>query len=110
MKVLEVCEAFVRMAELAGALGVSRINELPGCWEHQVDAKWWISVNGSKDLRRNSDGIELSPFSMAVKFNGWPAGIIDLAGGVIAAGECANEDTFIAALQAATQAASEVKA
>ena len=35
----QVCEAFARLAELGGALGVKDINRLPGCWEHQIDRK-----------------------------------------------------------------------
>ena len=104
------CEAFARIAELATALGVSKIGQLPGCWEHQVDERWWIAVNGGKEARANSDGFEVPSFSAVVKFNGWPAGVIDPYAGVLAAGAAANEDTFIAALQAATALAKSAAA
>jgi hypothetical protein len=47
---------------------------------------WEISLDGA-NLRAS------------IKFNGWPAGIIDPAGGIIAAGGIANEDAFIAAIE-----------
>lgn len=39
-------------------------------------------------------------YQAKVTWCGWPAGIITPNGGVIAAGECANEDTFIEAIEA----------
>lgn len=99
----DLCEAFSVMAELATALGVSKIGNLPGCWEHQIDDQWWISVNGHDKAVSNRDGFNVEPFSMAITYNGWPAGICYRNGGLIAAGECANEDTFISAMQAAIQ-------
>ena len=99
--VMRVAECFSKVAELAIALGVEGINKLPGCWEHQVDEHWRIHVNGHMEL---VDGIK--PYEMMVWFNGWPAGIVHpVLGGVIAVGEIANEDTFIAALDAALDAA-----
>lgn len=103
----EVKEAFVRCAELGLALGVTSINKLPGCWEHQVDERWWIAMNGHRENIKASDGFEVPPFNIAIKYNGWPAGIIGAHGGIIAAGSCANEDAFIEALLAATAAAKE---
>ena len=90
-------ECFSKVADLGLALGVEKIFLLPGCWEHQVDEHWCIKVNGHMEP---IDGIP--PHHMMVLFNGWPAGIIHPTdGGVIAAGTLANEDTFIAALDAA---------
>jgi len=37
----------------------------------------------------------ISPFTLAISWGGFPAGILDYNGGVIAAGDAANEDTFI---------------
>jgi hypothetical protein len=42
---------------------------------------------------------DINPFAAHVYWNGWFAGIIDGAGGVIAAGNAANEDALIAWLQ-----------
>ena len=98
---MRVAECFGKVAELAGALGVQGINTLSGCWDHQVDEYWLIKVNGH---RETIDRIQ--PYEMMIWFNGLPAGIVHpIRGGVIAAGELVNEDTFIAALDAAILAA-----
>jgi hypothetical protein len=99
----QLMEAFARIADLGCALGVRDINKLPGCWEHQIDKQWWIALNGHREPMKDSHGFEVPPFSAAVEYNGWPAGIIDPSGGIIAAGSCANENTFIDALIAATE-------
>lgn len=92
--------------ELAAAMKVVLINQLRGCWEVQVDNLWWFAVNGHTEpmLCSRSD-IPIDPFNAYVMFNGWPAFILSPAGGCGAAGEAANEDTLIAALQAATERA-----
>ena len=94
-------EAFFEIGNLAGRLGVEGINKFPGCWEHQVDDSWWIAVNTHAEKTTCSTGVDVPAYHAYVMFNGWPAGVISPAGGVIAAGECANEDTFIAALKRA---------
>ncbi len=60
---------------------------VPGVTFDRSVGPWEISLDG-KTLQAK------------LKFNGWPAGIIDPAGGIIAAGEAANEDAFIAAIEA----------
>ena len=100
---MQVAECFSKVAELAIALGVEGINKLPGCWEHHVDDHWLIKVNGHTEPVG-----DIKPYEMMVWFNDWPAGIIHpITGGVIAAGTLANEDTFIAALDAAILAAGD---
>lgn len=98
-----IVEAMMRVVELAEKLGVTKINEMDGCWEHQVDEKWWIACNGHQETTRNSHGAEVPPFHVYVEYNGWPAGLINPRQGVIAAGEGANERTFIAALRKAAK-------
>ena len=96
---LPVC--LLKIADLALALGVESYNTLPGCWEHQMDEHWFIKINGHKEA---IDGI--GPSWMIVWFNGWPAGNVHpVLGGVIAKSKSVNEDTFIAALDAAILAA-----
>jgi len=97
-----VSEAFAAIAELALSLGASRICDLPGCWEHQIDAQWWVSVNGHRDPCRDSRGHDVPGFTAFLEYAGWPAGLIDPRGGVIAAGGAANEGTFIEAVRKAT--------
>lgn len=98
---MPITEAFAEIAALASRMGVRRINEIEGCWETDIDTRWWISVNGHGQTTTNSHGVEVPPFSAYVEFNGWPAGIINPGDGVIAAGDAANEQAFIEALKAA---------
>lgn len=101
-----VPEVVVKIAELANALDVADIKDLPGCWEYQVDEQWWFAINGGTEPRATSrrgegkvDPIELEPFNLLVEFNGWPAGLLNMHGGSFAVGTAANEGTFIEALQ-----------
>jgi len=100
-------EAFLKICELGHALGMRNIKDLPGCWEHQVDDHWWIATNAHRESIRCSKDIEVPSCSTYIEFNGWPAGIITPAGGQIAAGEAANEDAFLAALDGALIAVEE---
>lgn len=100
-------EAFTKIAELCHALGAGPMNKHAGCWECQVDKRWKIAVNGHPEPKVSSlSEVPIEPFHAYAEFNGWPAGILNPYGGTIAAGECANEDTFIAALEAAIKGAS----
>ena len=101
----QIGEAFGKVCMLAGALGVKGINALPGCWEHAIDGTWWIALNGHAEPTECSRGASVPPYEMYVECNGWPAGILSPGDGVIAAGEGANEDTLIAAIDAALAAA-----
>ena len=96
-----ICEAFYVMGELASALGVKNINQLPGCWEHAIDEHWRISVNAHTEAVKNSQGVAVRPFDCYVEFNGWPAGFFGPRSGSIVAGELANENTLIDAMKAA---------
>lgn len=96
------CESFGEVAALGLALGIGPGQwAKPGCWEHRIDEHWEISMNGNKGTRKDSKGAEVSGFSVLVWFNGFPAGEIGPFDGIIAAGELANEDTFIAAVRKA---------
>lgn len=94
-------EAFILIVQLATTLGARAIAELDGCWEHVVDDNWHIAINGHREPAKCSTGEDVPPFACYVQWNGWPAGLITPAGGTIAAGEAANEDTLIDALKAA---------
>ena len=91
---------FILIAKLAEKDGASPINKYAGCWERQIDPHWWISVNGHTEEKKNSHGGTVPPFNCVVEFNGWPAGLFNPYGGLIAAGELANEETFAAAVKA----------
>lgn len=92
--------AWAGVCLLAMKDGVERIRDVPGgIWRRDIGAHWKVAMNGSAETRK-FEGCPLDPYSIFVEFNGFPAGIINPAGGVIAAGSLANEDTFIAAIEA----------
>lgn len=93
-------EVFQEIVEMSNRLGVTKINELPGCWEIQVDERWWLAVNGHQQSIACSKGFEVAPFAAYVEFNGWPAGEVTPVGGLLAASSQANEANLIAALKA----------
>ena len=93
---------FGKVVELADVLGVESINDYPGCWEYRISDKWLLKLNGHPE---EVDGIP--PFHAYVEFNGWPTGVFNPWGGEIAAGEAANEDILIEALDEAIRTAKE---
>ena len=106
--VFGVPEVLYAAAAYAESIGVSKINELPGAWIAEVDDQWTLAMNGHRNpVAVEPDGCmavdDLAPFTLAVWFNGWLAGFVTPTGGTIAAGELANEDSFIAALARATE-------
>lgn len=100
-------EAMMLIAKLGIAVGTAPLNKYTGCWEFKIDEQWWIAVNGHREAMACSRGNDVPPFSAYIVYMGWPAGIIAPNGGVIAAGDCANEDAFIDALQARLVAETE---
>ena len=96
-----VCQAFAKLCDLCIALDAAPANKHAGCWEQQVDPRWWIAFNGHPEAKKTSKGQDVDPFHCYVEYNGWPAGVFTPYGGIIAAGEGANEDTFIAAMERA---------
>lgn len=87
------------------ALGAAPLNKHAGCWEHQIDESWRVAINGHREAH-DVEGVSLPPFHIYLEYNGWPAGILHpLTGGLMAAGEAANEGTLIAALVRAIERA-----
>ncbi len=86
-----------------GLMGEALGAKLGPVWEHQVDKQWYFAVNRSKETQtvKRTSLVDIGRGEIYIEYNGWPAGTIDPKGGIIAAGEGANEDTFIAALDAA---------
>jgi hypothetical protein len=54
------------------------------------DHGWHVALNTT-----NQEIDDIPPFTAALHWNGWPAGFIDPRGGMIAAGEAANEGALI---------------
>jgi hypothetical protein len=96
-------EAFVLAMELGYKSGMRSIKDLPGCWTYKVDEQWTIHVNGHAVIMACASGADIPPYHMYVEYNGWPAGLLGKDGGEFAAGEGANEGTFIEALKAAIE-------
>ena len=95
---------FLTMGALCHARGLTPLNRHPGAVQVVVDEHWTFWINGSQGPVASPKGEgTLGRFEAYVEFNGWPAGILDPAGGVLAAGEVANEDTFRAAILRALQ-------
>lgn len=107
---MNVPEVLDRAAELALTLGISNICKMEGCWEHQIDEQWWVALNGHRVTTRCSVNVEVPPFSAYFQFNDWPAGIVNAGGGCIAAGDLANENTLIAAIEVAIEKAKAISA
>ena len=90
-------DLMLKIIDLAEALKVIPINAHPDCWECKIDKRWTIAVNGHREPKMWND-IVIQPFHVYVEYNGFPAGIISSAGGIIAAGSLANEKTLMEAI------------
>lgn len=93
-------EVFCLAAKLAEKDGVTPLSRLPGPWERRLDKSWTIVLNGH-GTPREYKGMTVPPFQMYVEYNGWPAGLLSPSGGVIAAGESANEHALVEPLKKA---------
>lgn len=86
---IQISEAFFKAADLFGKIFGAplpkRILELGN-----AECGWGIKLNPT-DEKIDS----VPPFELAISWYGFPAGMIGASGGVIAAGEAANEDTFM---------------
>ena len=96
-----ISKAFIKIVDLAFAVGANPLSKHAGCWEYRIDEQWEIAVNGQAVVTRCSHGVEIDPFYCYVQFNGWPAGVLSPAGGMMAAGSSANEEELMAALDRA---------
>ena len=97
-----VIEAYEVIAGLYFSIEKAPLIDHDGCWEHQIDESWWVAMNGHPEPKQCSTGETVKPYNCYIKFNGFPAGIMSPFFGSIAAGELANETTFIQACRAAT--------
>lgn len=93
--------AYKALVEVALASGARDIRSLPGCFEYQIDARWWMASNGHTTPRKTSNGATVPPFAIYVERDGMPAALIELTGGT-ALGDLEAE--LIAACRAAETA------
>lgn len=107
---MKICRVFGTVVEFAYALGARDLKALPGCWESEVDDHWWVAINGHDTPTKCSHGAEVEPCGVYIEFNGFPAGSCNAAGGILAFGDVANEETFCEAVEKATERAATSKA
>ena len=104
---LPIPEAFMLLADTLIATGDAPIN---GKMVHLDLGEWKVWVNGCKEEKKTPTGVDVPCGNAWIEYNGWPAGMISPFGGVIAAGSCANEQTFCEALERAKRGAIEQEA
>lgn len=100
---------FVTIAKLHESLGLPPLGEMPGrMWIHKVDDHYTLAINAGDIMLRKIQpegtmGADIPPFTCAVWFNGWLAGLFTPYDGTFAAGSAANLDTFREALRKAAR-------
>ena len=97
-------EAYIKACTFINIIAGKSLLEMSGKrWAGNIDKNWIIAVHANRDREvefkpKGTMGGKAEFGIMLVWFNGWLAGMLDPGGGVIAAGELANEDTFIEAI------------
>lgn len=98
---MPIATLFSAIIGWAEARGAKRIDQLPGCWEHDWTFDGMpahVSINGHSEDAKNAAGWDVPPFTALLMINGWPAVFCDPRGGAIVGGEIGAEDKLIAAL------------
>lgn len=102
MTAVPICCAFGGACDLAYHRGARDIDTKPGTFEVEVDERWFIAINPHREpVIGRKHKVPVPAVCIAVHYNGWPAGLIWPDGGIIAAGEGANETTFLEAVRVA---------
>ena len=103
-----VTDLYLAACNYAVSCGAENLGAIPGLWQRSIDDHWFIAVNPHTEelttYGANNKGMKwpVPPFAIHVQYNGWAAGDLTPTGGWIAAGDGANETTFLAALRTAT--------
>ena len=93
MSEMPVCEAYMRLVDLADA------RDLPAAWRpgavesFDIDGTWRATVNRGREEQQG-----IPAFHILVERKGWPVGLLHPRGGTMVAGA---EDALIAAVEAA---------
>ena len=101
---------FVETVEHAGHTGMGGYPNLAAYQLHEkkpfffdLENGWTYAINASDKPAKSGppDGMagDVPAYSVGIWWNGWLAGFIDAGGGLFAAGEAANEKTYLAALR-----------
>ena len=97
-------EAYIKACTFINIITGKSLLEMSGkLWTGNIDKNWIIAVHANKDQEvefkpKGTMGGKAGFGIMLVWYNGWLSGMLDPGGGVIAAGELANEDRFIKAI------------
>jgi hypothetical protein len=89
-----ITEVYAKAGEWLFQRGLRNLKDSPGLYRARIDKQWEIKVNA-----HGTEIESVPPYHFAFEFNGWPAGIVGATGGVIAAGEAANEETLLKAIE-----------
>ena len=92
---------FARVCELGESMGWENITMDPGCKEHQIDSDWWFALNPHRHPEACSRGMEVPSMQIYFEWKGLPAGFVGYMGGTLICSRRVNEDTLMAALDAA---------
>lgn len=95
-------DAYAVVIKYALAKGDKNLNERPGLVYYRFGDEWELWANPHREIYKTPLGVNVDPFTFYVEFNGFPAGVLAPNGGWIAAGDLANEDSFIEAVKAET--------
>jgi len=98
-----IAEAWYLVTQLAmrelETRGYANLREYPGILELELESGRWKFEIHAQD--QEIDGLKMP--DVRIHFNGWPAGVMGPGGGLMAAGEVANEDAMIATLKQALE-------
>jgi len=97
--VSQVSEVFALIVELAPLKGAPRplrsVYSFTVPSTHDPNVMWRLTING-----RSVAVDHVPPYHVNVQYDCWPAGIVGMGGGVLAAGAGANERALVDALVA----------
>lgn len=91
--------AFIEMMKLATRRGMGMLEQLPACWEVQVDKDWWFAVNGGRHTRMCTKNIAVPPCLMYVQYKDDTASLVGLQVGQFKDPSLNIESDFIEALK-----------
>lgn len=103
----QISVLMLAIGALHKARGGQPLCRVPGLHHMVIDDQWQLWLNGHREPLPlpHLPGTPVAPFNCYVEFNGFPAGSFSSFGGLLAAGEAANEETLLAALRRATRLA-----
>lgn len=78
------CAIHALCCELAALCGQASLQDVPGCWEHQVDENWLLSLNAHQQKVTDSRGAPVPALCVwAHHLKGIALGVISPVGGFV---------------------------